>query len=117
MTGGGEGALGFVVWPTHAGAVNAAGEEPMFDLDYARGQISWAVNEQDRLVGSVRIKVPAGAADWTHIIYTHNPSQAGYLTAQKLAHPLRLPAGGTIDLIDITDQDVAIGAPDKILHD
>lgn len=115
MSGGGDGTLGFIVWPTHCGAVNDRGEEPMGDPDYGRGQINWALNEQGRLVGRTRVNVPAG--DWTHLIYTHNPTQPGYITAQKLAHPLRMSAKGTIDLMDITDDDVAVLAPDKVLHD
>jgi hypothetical protein len=111
-----EGTLSFIVWPTHVGAVNEAGEEPMGHPDYDRGQITWALNEQGRLVGSAKINVPRGHRDWTHIIYCHNPIKPGFITAQKLHHPLRLPDGGTIDLIDITDGDVAVLNPEAI-HD
>jgi len=114
---GGDGTLSFVVWPTYAGAVNERGEEPMGDRDYERGQITWELNEQGRLVGRTKINVPRGIGDWTHIIYCHNPTEVGFITAQKLAHPLHLPDGGCIDLIDITDGDVAVLAPDKVLHD
>jgi len=116
--GGGDGTLSFVVWPTHAGAVNDHGEEPMGDPDYSRGQIYWSTNEQGRLVGHCRIRVPKGSKDWTHVIYTHNPTKPGFITAQKLARPFRLPDGGDIDLIDITDEDVGVAVPpDKVLHD
>jgi hypothetical protein len=115
--GGGDGTLSFVVWPTHAGAVNERGEEPMGDRDYERGQIFWSLNEQGRLVGHVRISVPSGPLDWTHIIYTHHPTKPGFITAQKLGQPFRLPDGGSIDLIDITDEDVKPLNPDKVLHD
>jgi hypothetical protein len=115
--GGGDGTLAFVVWPTHAGAVNARGEEPMGHRDYERGQIFWSMNEQGRLVGRVRILVPPGNQDWTHIIYTHNPTKPGFITASKLAQPFQLPDGGTIELIDITDVDVQPLTPDKVLHD
>ena len=104
-----------VVWPTYAGAVNEAGEEPMGDRDYERGQIHWGLNEQGRIVGHTSISVPRGTKDWAHIIYTHHPTAPGFITAQKLAHPLRLPDGGTIDLLDITDDDVL--NPDKVFHD
>ena len=115
-SGDNEGTLSFVVWPTHAGAVNERGEEPMGERDYERGQITWSLNEQGRLVGNVKILVPRGTAAWTHIIYCHNPTDPGFITAQKLAHPLRVPDGGTIDLIDITDGDIAVLTPEKI-HD
>jgi hypothetical protein len=115
--GGGDGTLSFVVWPTYVGAVNEAGEEPMFDRDYERGQITWELNEQGRLVGRARISVPRGPRDWTHVIYCHHPTNPGYITAQKLFHPMHLPDGGTIDMIDITDEDVAVLNPDKVLHD
>jgi hypothetical protein len=114
---GNEGTLSFVVWPTHAGAVNDLGEEPMGHPDYQRGQIHWAVNEQGRLVGNVRISVPPGRRDWVHIVYTHHPTTPGFITASKLAQPFRLPDGGTIDLMDITDVDVQPLTPDKVLHD
>jgi len=118
-SGGGlnEGTLSFLVWPTYAGAVNENGEEPMGSPDYDRGQITWSMNEQGRLVGSTRINIPRGNLDWTHIIYCHNPSVAGFIVAQKLTHPIRLPDGGTIDLLDITDGDVSFLNPDQVLHD
>ena len=88
-----DGILSFTVWPTHAGAVNERGEELMGHPDYDRGQIHWNLNEQGTLVGHVHIKVPPGHLDWTHIIYTHHPTNPGCVTAQKLAQPLRLPDG------------------------
>jgi hypothetical protein len=115
LGGGGDGTLGFVVWPTHAGAVNARGEEPMFGLEYQRGQITWAVNEKGDLEGSTTITVPAG--QWCWIIYCHNAFRPGYVTAQKLAHPLTLSTPGTIDLTGITEDEVKPLAPDVVLHD
>lgn len=113
----GVGKLSFTVWPTHAGAVNERGEEPMGDHDYERGQIFWSVNEQGRLVGHVTISVPRGTLDWTHIVYTHHPTKPGFIAASKLAQAFRLPDGGVIDLIDITDADVQPLQPDRVLHD
>jgi hypothetical protein len=106
-----------VVWPTYAGAVNERGEEPMGDPDYARGPITWEVNEQGRLVGRCHICIPRGSVDWTHIIYCHNPSQPGFISAQKLVHPMRLPDGGAIDMLDITDEDIQLFSPEKVLRD
>ena len=114
---GNEGTLSFVVWPTHAGAVNEDGVEPMGDPDYNRGQIFWECNEQGRLVGRAVIHVPGGPRQWTHIIYCHTPTTPGFVAAQKLAHPMRLPDGGTIDMIDITDEDVQTVSPNPVLHD
>ncbi len=112
----GDGTLTMVVWPTHVGAVNAKGEEPMSSAEYQRGQIKWSVNEQGKLVGNVRVLVPAG--EWTHVIYTHHPTTPGFITAQKLAHPLiTAGSGGEIGLLDITEEDVRPLAPDKVLHD
>lgn len=115
--GAGDGTLSFVVWPTHAGAVNEYGEEPIGDPDYERGQIFWGLNEQGRLVGHVEISVPRGTKDWTHIIYTHHPTTPGFITASKLAQPFRLPSGGTIKLLDITDEDVRPLNPEPVLRD
>jgi len=104
--GGGDGVLSFVVWPTHAGAVNRRGEEPMFGLDYQRGQITWEVNGDGQLRGRATITVPAGK--WCWIIYCHNAFRPGFVTAQKLAHPLILDEPGTIDLTQITEDEVAV---------
>jgi hypothetical protein len=108
------GVLSAVVWPTWAGSVNEHGEEPISDPDYQRSQISWGLNEQGRIVGYAKIHVPRGI--WTHIIYHHHPTRGGYITAQKLAHPLQLSSDGEIELIDITDEDVKPLNPDKVLH-
>jgi hypothetical protein len=115
MAGGGNGELSFVVWPTHAGAVNAAGEEPMFGVEYKRGQITWELNEQGTLCGRTRIEVPAG--EWCWIIYCHNPLYPGFVTAKKLVHPLVLQEPGVIDLMDITEDEVKPLAPDPVLRD
>ncbi|HVQ84598.1 MAG TPA: hypothetical protein VMS84_07465 [Mycobacterium sp.] len=112
---GGEGVLGFIVWPTHAGAVNTRGEEPMFTVDYARGQIYWALNEHGLLRGRAIINVPAG--EWAWIIYCHNPLEPGFITAQKLAHTLVLYEAGTIELSEITEDEVKPLNPDPVLHD
>jgi hypothetical protein len=115
MGGGGEGVLGFIVWPTHAGAVNTSGEEPMFGIDYKRGQIYWAVNQHGVLRGRATICVPAG--EWQWIIYCHNPLEPGFITAQKLAHTLMLCEAGTIELSEITEDEVRPLNPDPVLHD
>jgi hypothetical protein len=112
-----DGELIAVVWPAYAGAVNDYGQEPMGDPDYDRGQIIWEMNEQGRICGRAKINIPRGARDWTHIIYAHHPTKPVFSTSQKLSHPFHLPDGGTIDLIDITDDDVRPLNPDKVLHD
>lgn len=114
MSGGGDGVLAFVVWPTHAGAVNWRGEEPMFQPEYCRGQISWDMGDDGKLRGRAHIEVPAG--EWTHIIYSHDPYKPGFVTAQKLAHPLVLDEAGCIDLTEITEDEIKPLAPDPVLH-
>jgi len=113
--GGGDGVLSFTVWPTHAGAVRRNGDEPIFQADYRRGQIAWAVNGAGGLLGHTTIDVPAGEYHW--VIYCHDPYKPGYVTAQKLAHPLILDAPGTIDLTGITEAEVRPLNPDPVLHD
>jgi hypothetical protein len=115
VAAGGEGVLSFVVWPPYAGAVKSNGEEPMFGLEYQRGQITWAVNEAGILLGSTTITVPAG--EWAWIIYCHSQFRPGYTTCSKLAHPLVLHEAGTIDLHGITENDIKPLAPDPVLHD
>lgn len=108
--------MSFTVWPTHLGAVNERGVEPLDDPDYSRGQIGWGLNEQGRLVGHASVDVPRGTWDWTHVIYAYTPTGPSFITAQKLSHPFRLPEGGVIRLLDITDGDVAVKCPEPI-HD
>jgi hypothetical protein len=111
----GVGTLSAVVWPTHAGAVNARGDEPMFGFDYRRGQIMWELDEAGRLLGRARIEMPAG--EWTWIVYCRNPFDPGYVSAAKLAHPLLLHEPGFIELSEITEDEVKPLAPDPVLHD
>lgn len=111
----GEGILSFVVWPTHAGAVQSNGQEPMFGLEYQRGQITWETNEHGILLGRATIMVPAG--EWAWIIYCHNAFRPGFITCSKLAHPLVLPEAGRIDLAGISEDDVRPLNPDPVLHD
>lgn len=115
VSAGGDGTLSFVVWPTHAGAVKSNGEEPMFGLEYQRGQIAWEMSEVGVLLGRATITVPAG--EWAWIIYCHNAFRPGFVTCSKLAHPLILPEPGTIDLAGISEDDVKPLNPDKVLHD
>jgi hypothetical protein len=113
--GGGLGTLSVVVWPNHAGAVNHKGEEPMFGFDYKRGQIAWELDEKGKLLGHATIDVPAG--EWCWIIYCRNPYNPGFVSAQKLAHPLVLTEPGIIQLNGITEDDIKPIQPDPKLHD
>lgn len=111
----GIGVFSAVIWPTYAGAVKSNGQEPMFEIDYARGPIFWEMNEAGLLRGRAHIEVPAG--EWAWIIYCHNALRPGFVTAQKLAHPLVLLKPGNIDLTDITEEEVRVLNPDPVLHD
>jgi len=112
--GGGVGVLSVVVWPTHAGAINQHGEEPLSNLDYRRGQISWAVGDDGKIRGHTTIHVPAGEWDW--IVYCHHPTDPIIITATKFAHPLILPRPGAIDLRDLDENDLQLFGPDSVLH-
>jgi hypothetical protein len=87
----------------------------MFGLEYKRGQIFWAVNESGQLRGHTTIEVPAG--EWTWIIYCYNQFKPGFVTCQKLAHPLVLHEPGTIDLHEITEDEIRPLNPDPVLRD
>lgn len=111
----GEGTLSFVIWPAYAGAVNEHGNEPISNPDYQRGQIIWGITAQDQILGHTRIHLPAGT--WTHIVYTHHPSEPLVITASKLLHPIVLHEAGYLDITDITEEDVRPLQPDAVLHD
>lgn len=110
-----EGVLRAVVWPTHAGACNEFGEEPISDPDYQRGQLSWGLDESGALTGHCRILVPAGR--WCFVVYSHHPARPVIISAQKLSIPFDLPQASWIDLDGITEADVRPTAPDPVLHD
>lgn len=100
-----EGVLTLSVWPTHAGALLANGEEPISNPDYRRGQITWSVGEDGVIRGKVRIDVPSG--EWCYIIYSTHPVKSVVSAIQPLAHPLRISGPeGCIDLDGITEADV-----------
>jgi hypothetical protein len=112
---GGIGILSVVVWPTHVGAVKSNGEEPMFDLDYQRGQITWGMDDTGQLSGHANIAVPAG--EWAWIIYSNDQYTPGFVHAQKLAQPLILSSAGMITMEQITEGDIRPLLPDPVLHD
>jgi hypothetical protein len=95
--------------------VQSNGDEPMFGLDYQRGQITWEMTPLGVLEGRAIISVPAG--EWAWIIYCYNQFRPGFVTAQKLAHPLVLREPGTITLTRITEDEVKPLNPDPVLHD
>lgn len=106
---GGEIEFGLVVWPTYAGLARADGSEIMSDPDYSRGQIHWETIG-DTITGHAAVMVPDG--EYTHIIYTHHPTEAKILSAQKLKHPVLAKAlrgyPMTVNLTRITMDDIAI---------
>src|SRR5262245_32412117 len=110
-----DGVLSAVVWPTYAGAFRADGVEPMNDVDYERGPITWEVSPHGLLLGRCRILVPAG--QWCHILYTHHPLLPKVFGVQKLVHPFTLYEPGHIDLEGITQDDIQPLSPDPILRD
>jgi hypothetical protein len=113
---GAIGTMEAIVWPTYAGAVNDRGDEPMFDIGYSRGQITWGLNDKGVIEGHTTIDVPPGT--WTHIIYCRNAFSPGFVTAQKLSHPLVIhPPDDHIDLFGINEDDIKPFTPDPVLHD
>jgi hypothetical protein len=111
----GDGILSAVIWPSHAGACDEQGNEPISNPDYQRGQLSWGLDESGRLTGHCRILVPAGT--WCFTIYSHHPTKPVIINAQKLSPPMILPKAGWIDLDNITEEDIRPLNPDPVLHD
>jgi hypothetical protein len=116
MTEGNIGTFGVIVWPSYVGAVNVVGQEPMGDPTYHRGQISWDVMpDSGEIIGRAVVDVPAG--EWGWMIYCKHPTEQGFVSAQKLNHPLALTAPGQITLDCITESDVRPMNPDPVLRD
>ena len=74
----GEIILSAEVWPTHVGFANGdpgrgkqASGEPVFSIDYERGQIQWTAMPGGEIVGRARVLVPPG--EYTHMLYLHGP--------------------------------------------
>ena len=89
----GVGALGAAVWPPYVGLTtqdpgppgSIAMGEPVNDLDYSRGMITWRT-ENGQVYGAANITVPKGI--YTHIVFFSGPYQANPLMdANKLEHP------------------------------
>jgi hypothetical protein len=109
---GSIGVLGFFIWPTYAGVLLPSGVEPLGDPDYKRGQINWAVGEDDVILGNVKILVPRG--EWSRIVYMHQPLTPGFVTLQHLSHPLLMRQPGDIEILGITEADIRQQSPKSI---
>jgi len=112
MLGAIDGTLGCVVWPSYVGAceedpaggVVAYGEPT--GLDYERGQITWAVNEQGELEG--RAVVKAGKGVYTHLSYFSGPEGPCQVGKVQLPHPIRFDVPGVIEVYPITNPDLQL---------
>lgn len=104
---GGEIVLSAEVWPVYVGFSSGdpgpgpqAVCEPVFSLDYERGQIDWLV-EGSEVVGRAVVWVPGGVT-FTHMIYLHGPGSLPMMTGQRqLPHPIQLTDKGCIDIYPI----------------
>lgn len=105
--GGGEIILSAEVWPTHVGvSMHHPGPgpqpqaEPVFNLDYIRGQIEWGVSETGEIVGRAKVHVPPGL--YTNMIYLYGPGSLPMMCGQrKLSHPVLFETAGVIDIENI----------------
>ena len=112
MSGGGEIILTAEVWPTHVGFTQVDPGpgpqpvgEPVFSVDYERGQIAWTTMPNGEVVGHATVVVP-GKLVFTHMVYLHGPGSlpmmCGYRT---LPHPVMLTARGAITIDPICYRD------------
>lgn len=100
--GGGEGTLSMTVWPMYVGLCAGVIHEPLFSVDYERGQIKWVVMPNGEIIGSAEINVPAG--EYTHLTYHYGPGAGdGFVGQHQLHHPLRF-SGATIVAVDPINQ-------------
>jgi hypothetical protein len=112
--GGGELILSVEVWPTHVGfATDEPGSgpqpaaEPVFNLDYQRGQIGWTTMPGGEVVGATRVMVPPGM--YTHMLYLHGPGDLPMMCgSRRLPHPVVFREAGFIDVDPICYGDWAI---------
>lgn len=103
--GGGEIILSAEVWPTyvgfsteHPGAGPQAACEPVYHLDYERGQIHWTAMPNGEVVGRAVVVVPKGLV-FTHMLYLHGPGSLPMMTGYRtLPHPVCLTEKGTIEI-------------------
>lgn len=110
MTQGvGQGVLGVVVWPTFMGV--SAGppgpgpvpeHEPVGDLNYSRGQITWRTEPDGRVWGSAQVYAPRGV--WTHFLFCHGPTEM-MIGERRLEHPIVFDRPGIIDILPIENTD------------
>lgn len=114
----GPGVLSFTILPVYAGAVNNAGQEPITDPNYKRGQIGWTTDVATATrAGHANIEVPPGEYRW--VIYCYHPTDPRFYAVQKLHDDLIIAGtGGSIELHGITEAEVQPNAhPLQVLPD
>ena len=107
QSGGGEIIFSAEIWPTHIGVTSehpGPGPQPMtepvFHLDYIRGQIEWVAVSETGPVGRAKIHVPPGL--YTHMVYLHGPGSLPKMVGlRQLSHPVLFETSGVIDIENI----------------
>lgn len=110
---GGDGELGFVVWPAYVGACTSdPGPGPVVlgepdDPNYARGQIFWH-DENGVITGRALIKVvkTSPLLPYSHLVYCSGPDGATMSGKVQLPHPIGFLEDGIFEVYPITNPDL-----------
>jgi hypothetical protein len=100
-----HGALSVEVWPVYVGLAESTSEtiirEPIFDLAYDRGQITWQTHPDGSIIGRGRVYAPKGV--YTHIVFAVAPVE-GVIGTTPREHPIVFDRPGWVDIDPIHNQ-------------
>lgn len=81
-----RGTFSAVVWPVYVGVQDIRGVEPWDFADYQRAQIIWEF-AGEKLHGRTRTEIAVPAGEFTHLVFTHQPTSPLYCALTPLDHP------------------------------
>jgi len=113
VSGGGDGVLTPIVWPTYIGVasgINGTVTEPIGHADYERGQIFWTpVDDARQVIGRSRITCPAG--EYNFFVYFQHPTARRLVGFVEMDHPVRFTAPvNVLDVEPIENHDLQLAA-------
>lgn len=102
----GFGILGANVWPTYVGLAESTSEtiirEPIGDMDYDRGPITWVTQPDGSIIGHGRVNACKGV--YTHIVFGYAPVES-IAGITRMEQPIIFDRAGWVDISPIQNQD------------